>query len=147
MHVYSSSTNNDFISSPPSIAAPTQNNIAFDYDPSTDDPSIVFHLNDRISNNDFLNFLPKNFHIPMSISCSKIFNQFSRLQNKFICSVLHLTTLLIYHQNNFVPRGLILHCNPQALLSENFDQTLLSFWHSTLHDSSILLIEHLINHY
>ena len=122
-------------------------NLVNNYDPSSDDASIIFHLNDKISNDDFLNFLPDNFYIPLNFHCKQLFNQFRKLQNNFILSVLHLTTLLIYHQHNFVPRGLLLHCNPQASLSERFDKTLISFWQSTLHNSSIILIEHLINHY
>ena len=131
------------------IIAPDDINYAqtHTYDPSLDDSSILFHFNDKVSNDDFLDYLPRNFHIPLDKKCSKLFNQFRKLQDKFILSVLHLSTLLIYHQYNFVPRGLILNCNPQALISENFDKTLLLFWKSTLHDSSILLLGHLINHY
>ena len=134
---YEGTYSNDL--SPPSAA----------YDPSLDDPSIVFSAQDQehIYNDSFLNFLPRNFHIPLDPKCSTLFNKFRKLQDKFIMSILHLSTLIIYHQNNFVPRGLILNCNSQALFSENFDNTLFSFWQNTLHNSSIVLLEHLINHY
>ena len=138
--------------STPETAHGSFNNIVFDdtdnnYDPCTDDPSILISYNKEITDFKFLSFLPRNFHIPLNEECSNLFNEFRKLQDKFILSVLHLSTLLIYHQHNFVPRGLILSCNPQALLTDNFDKTLYFFWKSTLHNSSIVLLEHLINHY
>ena len=59
--------------------------------PMDDDPAII---NFSICNHSS-NFLPLDSH------CSLLFNNFRRMQDKFIACLLHLTTLIIYHQKQF----------------------------------------------
>ena len=102
-----------------------------------DDPAII---NFSICNHSS-NFLPLDSH------CSLLFNNFRRMQDKFIACLLHLTTLIIYHQNSFIPRGLFINLPPNATTTLDLDSTLQTLWNSTLHNTSLILIEHLINHY
>ena len=92
------------------------------------------------------NFNRNEQYLPLPDKCQQMFNNFRRAQNKFILSFLHLSTLLIYHHHQFVPRGLLLHLSPCMTTSSNMDKTLLFLWKSTLKNSSLILMEHIINH-
>ena len=104
--------------------------------PMDDDPAII----------EFKYYYSNNY-LPLDNHCSLLFNNFRKMQNKFIACLLHLSTLVLYHQNSFIPRGLFIHMPPNATTSTDLDSTLLTIWNSTLHNTSMLLIEHLINHY